>query len=232
MKKICLVLLLILQLTAKDKVGKVIAVEGNVRAIPDGAEERVLKRGSVIFTDELIKVATSSKIQISFTDGSLLNLIPDTEFRVDTYKFKSRGANEYSGRVVTGGLRYLSGEIAKSNPEGTSIQTPTATLGIRGTVLDILVTAGCALAVGCESGNVIVNTATGRLTIGRAASVQFAQSCSENAPIQALEERPANLDLQLFTSPPGAIPTAPTGIVGPSGAATEGATGTRLQGGC
>ena len=116
MRFILVLILLTQTLFGADPLGKMVAVEGIVNAIAANVK-RVLDTNSDIFALETIVVGTNSRAQIQFTDGGLMNLLPDTEFRVNTYKYKKvLQKDHFSSELLKGGLRTLSGSIAKKNP--------------------------------------------------------------------------------------------------------------------
>jgi len=140
---------------AGDAIGKVLAVEGTAQA-----GSRALARGASIFTNEVLKVAPSSKMQVLFTDGGILNLIEKTEYNVKSYAFNSSGKNVYSAELLEGGFRALSGSIAKDHASDFNVKTPVATIGIRGTDFEAMIVDG-TVYFGCESGQISVSNGAG-----------------------------------------------------------------------
>jgi hypothetical protein len=212
---------------AKEMAGKVVAVQGTATTSIKGRKDRQLKRGSVIFTDEYIHVEDSSKLQIRFTDGGLLNLIPNTKYQVKAYSYTdNRASNQYIGQIYQGGFRHLTGKIAKTNPERVQVQTPTATIGVRGTVFEVLILPNNVLTVGCQLGTVSVSNQAGTITIGPSAPFQVSTVASTTAQPRGLESRPMDFSEQLFSSPPKGIETTP------SGSPVKQAPPVRIKGGC
>src|SRR3990167_6970386 len=124
-------------LFAEDAIGKVIIVEGQAEA-----NLRILSRGASIFVSDKVNVKESSKVQIKFSDGGILNLIEKTEYVVKSYAFNPSGTNTYAAELLKGGFRAVSGSIGKINPSGYSVKTPVATIGIRGTTLEANIVNG------------------------------------------------------------------------------------------
>lgn len=64
----------------------------------------------------------------------MLSIGPDSELSIDNYLFEP--ASDQLGlvaRLARGTLHFVSGIIAKLKPEAVAIETPTATIGVRGT---------------------------------------------------------------------------------------------------
>jgi hypothetical protein len=230
-------------LLAQDSIGKVTALVGSAKAISETTTERALKVDSSIFVRETILVASKSKVQIQFSDGGVMNLIPNTEFKVNAYKYKQRIINDQSsGELLKGGLRTVTGSIAKKNPQGYKIRTPGGVIGVRGTIIE-LNTDTQTTYFGATYGKAVVENDTGEIKIGTGTEGNFASSEGYSEQLSPLVERPDELDLVNFVIPgglniddvhaSGALPpdlTAPDdqtpGITSPTGG------GASIQGGC
>lgn len=222
-----LTLLIQLNLFGADPIGRITAVEGLVTAISGGAE-RTLSRGAEIFVKETIRVAVNATAQIQFTDGGLVTLISGSEFRVNSYKFnKVFQRDESSSELIKGGLRALSGTIAKKHPSRYEVKTPSATIGLRGTTLEAVIT-GSSVYVGVSDGRALVKNAVSSVMIGEGEKANFVHVPGLNQPMQLMVRRPTELERSLFTPPAGAtsIEEAPSegDLMQPGGAS--------IQGGC
>jgi hypothetical protein len=73
---------------------------------------------------------------VTFKDNTRISLGPST--RVIIPKFVFSPSEQHYGfvlRLIAGSLQYLSGLTAKLSPDSMKIETPTATVGVRGTRL-------------------------------------------------------------------------------------------------
>lgn len=179
---------------AADPIGKVIAVEGKVEA-----SKRALSRGASIFVADVVVVNAASKIQIKFSDGGLLNLIEKTEYRIDSYAFKTDGKNEFGAELVKGGFRALSGSIGKENPDGFKVKTPVASMGVRGTIFEANIVRGETF-FGCDSGSISVSNEAGARVLN---SGEFVSSKSSDQLGDVTDVRPDALSEDLFTAAEG-----------------------------
>jgi hypothetical protein len=67
-------------------------------------------------------------------DDSLLSLGPNSEVVVDQFLFTpAEGKLALVTRMVKGTAVFFSGVIAKLSPQSVRIETPNATIGVRGT---------------------------------------------------------------------------------------------------
>ncbi|WP_415893732.1 FecR domain-containing protein [Neptuniibacter sp. PT8_73] len=120
---------------AEESVGKVILSFGQNVAVSTAGDERALKRQADVFANDLLKTSAKGRLQIRFTDGSRLSLKPNTEFKIDDYRFDE--ANPEDGKAIykllKGGMRTISGKIGKVDKEDYKLDAVVATIGIRGT---------------------------------------------------------------------------------------------------
>ena len=114
-------------------IGRVKTVSGTAR-ITTGAATRAADLGTAIFQGDILETGADGSLGVVFSDESRLSLGADTSIIVDEYVFVP-GQNEGSflTRITRGSLLYVSGLIAKLNPESASVETPVGTIGIRGT---------------------------------------------------------------------------------------------------
>ncbi|MBX7066540.1 MAG: FecR family protein [Parachlamydiales bacterium] len=197
-------LLFALTLFAADPIGKVTAVDGNVLA-KSSSGERTLTAGSDIFLKETIVVAVNALAQIQFTDGGIINLISGTEYRVNTYKYqKTFQKDQSSSELLKGGFRVLTGSIGKSNPNNYEIKTPSATIGLRGTIVEARMVDG-ALFVGVDAGKALVSNSAGSALIGVGEKASFVKIPGPSAPPEVTVQRPLELERNLFNPPVGGL---------------------------
>ena len=120
---------------ATPKIGVAAAVKNNVQGI-QGRTARTLSTGSAVFTNERIRTGADSLAQILFLDKTTLIIGAQAELTLDRFVYNPRGTGQVVLNAVQGAFRFVSGS---QNPRSYTIKTPVGTLGIRGTVVEILV---------------------------------------------------------------------------------------------
>ena len=86
-----------------------------------------------VYMNEVIETDDESAVVITFSDGSKLTVGENAKVTIDTYVYDpGAGSGAQSVTVAKGAFRFLSGAIPK---EKVKLQTPTVTIGIRGTEL-------------------------------------------------------------------------------------------------
>lgn len=127
---------------------KLVGVQGEIYAAdPTGIRRRMVDGGSV-YPGDVVQTGAGSKVVLAFRDDSRLTLGANTQFRVDSFVFDNKNPTEgkFLVTLLRGSLRALTGLIGKSNTRNVGFTTPTATIGIRGTGLDM----DCSAADSCS----------------------------------------------------------------------------------
>lgn len=105
-------------------------------------EAHILRGDKVIPASEGLKLYSADQLEtgpkgaigVIFRDGTMLTLGPSSEFEVREYVFKPlEKKTSLISYMSKGTASYVSGAIARMNPDSVKIKTPTAYLGLRGT---------------------------------------------------------------------------------------------------
>ncbi|QJB56189.1 FecR domain-containing protein [Pseudodesulfovibrio sp. zrk46] len=125
-----------------EAIGEITILHGEAVAEgPSGARE--LAVGSPIYNDDVITTEGKSAVEILFNDGAILSQGPNSKVHLDDYVFDpDQDAGEMTMELLEGTFRSVTGEIVDMNPEGFRIDTPSTTIGIRGTTVGADITPG------------------------------------------------------------------------------------------
>lgn len=199
MKTIFLSLFLPFMLFAAVEVGTCLSFNGNVSIERNGVQNVLLERGASIFVQDIIQLAEDARMQIKIIDGTLLNLIPGSRFQVTDF---SERKGVFSSSLFTGGMRGITGSMAKKNTDQFIIRTPTATIGIRGTVFSINLLSQASY-FSCESGNISIANQAGVVLLGPKQKQQYAVIHGKDDAPLVLPKRPDALNYSNFLPPTG-----------------------------
>ncbi len=171
-------------------IGSVAAANPTIEGTPPNANTRVLKLGTRIFENEIISTSKIGSGQFIFLDQTTLTVSPGSEIVLDRYVFDATsGAGEIVLTLSKGVLRFIGGRITKGS-EGI-INTPHATIGIRGGIAAITVgKAGTnAVLLAGESMRVtggtktIIVTRTGGMVTVPAPESESSETAGEDAVV-------------------------------------------------
>jgi hypothetical protein len=175
------------QAATSPSAGTVTLVTGRASAATPSGEIRELVKGGPVYSGEVITTSTASFVNVEFTDGGRVLLRPETRFAIERYQFAGGAeAAAASGqtqaqvpqenaffRLLKGGFRAVSGLIGHTRREDYAVQTPVATIGIRGTDYEVRYCNGdCAditpapkdgLYAGVQSGGIQIDSPAGSI---------------------------------------------------------------------
>ncbi|MGB0205475.1 MAG: FecR family protein [Neptuniibacter sp.] len=131
----CLLFVIGIPVYAQETAASVVLSIGKNYAQQPEQEARLLKRKSAVFSNDQISTGPKGQLQLRFTDGSRLSLRPETLFHIENFQFDGDKPRDGSSvyRLLKGGLRTITGTISSAQPDNYRVNTPIATIGVRGT---------------------------------------------------------------------------------------------------
>jgi hypothetical protein len=120
------------QAFASEATGLVVASRGTVIAT-SSEDSRELRQGDEIYVEDAIMTGPKSFAVVQFLDGSKVTIKPNSEIVIEDYVYNGDAEDQATLNLVSGGLRVITGAMAKNNPENYKVKTPVALMGVRGT---------------------------------------------------------------------------------------------------
>ena len=121
---------------AEPRIGTAASTRPNVEAVGLGSTQ-TLSAGSEIYANQTVRTGNRGMADLVFLDKTNLSVGPTSEVRLDKFVYDPTGS---SGSVVLqatrGAFRFVTGSQAK---HAYQVSTPHGTLGVRGTVVELLV---------------------------------------------------------------------------------------------
>ena len=143
---------------------RVIALRGPAVAVgPDGVE-RVLAAGDALAVGETVKTGPGGRLQLMFADNTVIGLGVDAEMVIDRFHWDER-QGELSTTVNQGAFRVMGGAVARTSPDNFTTETPSATIGIRGSMYAGRVSNGALTVVFQGGAGIWVGNPVGRVEI-------------------------------------------------------------------
>lgn len=194
---------------------------GEVVAVQADGSRRQLARGEKVSAGETVDTG-SGRAQLRFSDGAIVSLQPQTQFRIDSYEFKGKPDGSEKGffSLLKGAMRTITGAIGRADRKAYRLDTVVATIGIRGT--EYAVAYGNSITATTYSGLIEVCNSAGCLLLeaGQSAHVPDANTLPQftrRGALDPLGPPPEAPSLPGFTAgdQPGII-TPPHPPQGPS----------------
>lgn len=128
----CLLLMPLLAL-ADAPVGYVKTVQGEA-SVSHAGKTVVAVVGTPIEAGAVLRTGKQSAMGVTFKDETVMSFGPNTELTVTEYLYApGQGKLKFGSKLTKGSLNYVSGVIAKLQPDAVSLETPSGTIGVRGT---------------------------------------------------------------------------------------------------
>ncbi len=119
---------------AQQNIGSTAQTHNDVSRELSGAAAP-LNRGDPVFRDELVKTGEDSTARLIFLDSTNLAIGPISRVTLDRFAYSGgTTGQELTVNLAKGIFRFTTGALDK---KAYTISTPTASIGVRGTVLDI-----------------------------------------------------------------------------------------------
>jgi len=155
--------------SAQQAIGQADEVVASVQGALAG-RVRQLGVADPVFHDELIDTASDAASRLRFQDGSVLTVGPSTRVTLDDFVYDPNPSRQrLTINMARGVLRFASGRLDKN---AYVIVTPTAVIGVRGTVFTVTVDPDGGTTIRVEEGRIrATNPAGAAIEAGAEASV-------------------------------------------------------------
>ncbi len=126
--------------SASKPIGKVVTAAGSVTIEHASAvvvqanvgQDSQTKVGDIVYLGDVVQTGADGRVGINFTDGTSFNLSSNARMALTEFVYDPNGKSNSSLLSLTKGtFTFVAGKIAKTG--AMKIDTPVATMGIRGT---------------------------------------------------------------------------------------------------
>ena len=118
---------------AATNAARIVHAIGDVSATDSSGTRRPVKKGDFIVSGDTV-VTAKGRAQLKLTDGGFVALNPDTEYAIEEYEYDAAAPSKSRSffNLLKGGVRMVTGAVARSNRRGWRMRTSVATISIRG----------------------------------------------------------------------------------------------------
>ena len=161
-------------------------------------------------------VTAKSRATLTFDDNTTVKITEQSKLVIDDFVYDpNKGSGKLAMKVVLGTARYASGQIAKTNPQNVAVNTPTATVAVRGTdfsmTVDELGRSMITLLPSCDkkacvTGAIVVKNDAGEIFMDQPYQTTVVNSVSTppSKPV-IISVDPINLNNMMIISKPKEI---------------------------
>jgi len=162
------------------------------------------KPGTAIPVGAIVRTGAKSSVMLVFPDGQICALGENSTFRMASYSYDPRdpSKNQIVLSLISGSLRLVMGEIARSNPGAVRVQAGVMTMGVDASSAPrtdaSAVVLGTSMAMTVERGSVVAF-----LPSGQTQAVATGQGLMLSADGAVVRGTAAQIVRQLGTLPQG-----------------------------
>ncbi|PHV09865.1 FecR family protein [Chitinimonas sp. BJB300] len=144
----------------------VTAARGQITVTGRDGSSKPLDSGARVEAGSKIVTGSNGFAILRFDDGQVIALEKNTDFTIDQFRFNRAQPEEGNAffSMLRGSLRAVTGLIGQQNKAAFRLNTPTATIGIRGSDW-MAALQGNNLYTGVNSGGIVVNNSANQLLV-------------------------------------------------------------------
>jgi hypothetical protein len=122
-----------------QEVGKVVRASGDASAISESNQTRKLSRDDAISVGDTIVCGDECQVMVRMKDNSTTLVRAKSKVKISEFKFDKQPGDTSKTTLLAGTMRAVSGQIGKGQPENVKYEAGTATIGIRGTDVEVAI---------------------------------------------------------------------------------------------
>ena len=122
-----------------QEAGKIMRVTGKATVSSASNQTKDAAKDDVINAGDTITSSKESQVLIRMKDNSSLLVRADSKIKIAAFQFENKPTDNAKTTVIAGTLRAVSGSIGKGQPDNVKYEAGTATIGIRGTDIEVAI---------------------------------------------------------------------------------------------
>ena len=122
-----------------QEAGKIMRVTGKATVSSASNQTKDAAKDDVINAGDTITSSKESQVLIRMKDNSSLLVRADSKIKIAAFQFENKPTDNAKTTVIAGTLRAVSGSIGKGQPDNVTYEAGTATIGIRGTDIEVAI---------------------------------------------------------------------------------------------
>jgi hypothetical protein len=224
--KLCKILLCLPLLAILSSHGAIGTITEQLNAVPTvtrKSQNIVGTKGTGMEMNDTVRT-TQGKVGITFEDQTKVQVNENSKLVIDDFVYDAKkGTGKLALNMALGTVRYASGQIAKNNPQNVGINTPSATVSVRGTDFtatvdelgrstfillpscpsDRLTRTVSDIETNCKTGEIIVESDAGQVILNQAFQATRVDSRgSPPSPPAILKLSEGAINNMLIVAPP------------------------------
>lgn len=217
----CLAFVLFCNFASANPIGNIIEITGSAGTIQRSGNQLEGTANTNLLSMDVI-VTQNGSAKLKFVDNTRISITEQSRLVIDEYVYDPRqGDNsKLAMKVTMGTVRYASGQIARINQQKVDLQTPTATIAVRGTdffmtVAEtgesfVVLVPSCDHAGNCRTGRIQVGNDAGMVELSEPFTATSVVSRNQSpTPAGKVNVSESNINNLMIVSPPPGLKATP-----------------------
>ncbi len=153
---------------ALAEAGRVQSLSGSASVVRN-AQTQTLSEGAVIESGDLLQTGADATLNLRMVNGEEISLRPGTQFTVERFSRPKSADKPETGRsfysLLKGGFRAITRSLGRRGLDSYRINTPVATIGIRGSTIIVAHDSANGTGLGVEEGGAFIKNKAGTLDV-------------------------------------------------------------------
>lgn len=124
---------------AAEPAGQVLKVSGEASLKGSDGQLRSAEPKEKVYEGDTVTTGKGGQVFLVLIDKTRMIVRQNSTVVIEAFKFENKPTDEQVTTVLKGALRSVSGVIAKNTPKNVNYKVGTATIGIRGTDIDLAI---------------------------------------------------------------------------------------------
>jgi len=132
-------MLIFSEISYAQEIGKVTRASGDPTAISASNQTRKLSKDDAISVGDTIVCGDDCQVMVRMKDNSTTLVRAKSKIKINEFKFDNQPSDAAKTTLLAGTMRAVSGQIGKGQPDNVKYEAGTATIGIRGTDIELAI---------------------------------------------------------------------------------------------
>jgi hypothetical protein len=120
-----------------QEAGSVSRMSGKAAITTGDGASRDAKVNDPVNVGDVIVTAAGAEVVIKLKDNSTMIVRAESKVKISAFRFEKKAGDTVKTNLLSGALRAVSGQIAKGQPDNVKYESGAATIGIRGTDIEL-----------------------------------------------------------------------------------------------
>jgi len=120
-----------------QEAGKVVRLSGDPTATSTSNQTRKLSKDDPVSVGDAISRSDDCSVMLRMKDNATMLVRAKSKIKINEFKFDNQATDTSKTTVLAGTMRAVSGQIGKGQPDNVKYAAGTATIGIRGTDIEV-----------------------------------------------------------------------------------------------